>query len=421
LQNSRRHKALPFLKGVWLLVAGVLLLGHTAVKAESYIRVWEKGVVYYHFSIREHPRAGQAGIDPAALRRVSSDPQARGTLPQADGFIPDRNQSSNLRPWLIRAVNRMEANRNAPAASPQGVPGLGQLRLGKANEGQGVNCSPPPENMWAGSRSLGRLLAKFGCRSPLVSTAPHPEAQRLDRQPDLPPIREIQALVREVCRNFLKDAQEPRLQLGQGQPGAERLAESNHPFYCFPVAAPFSFRDTWGDWRSGGRTHRAVDIIAWEGTPVYAITAGVIHQLATWDGAGISLLLAGQDGHGYGYMHLLGYAEGIVEGKPVKKGELIAYVGHTGIKQDGPHLHLQVYADHRFDRAELLDPYALLVQLCNGQGVTDLSHPNLARRRIPAAEVMPYGTVKLSGSGPRIYQVNRPTVPAAPTWVINRY
>ena len=169
------------------------------------------------------------------------------------------------------------------------------------------------------------------------------------------------------------------------------------------MAPPFSFRDTWGDCRSGGRYHHAVDIFAWEGTPVYAITAGVIHQLATWNDAGITLLLRGQDGKGYGYMHLQGYAEGIVEGKTVKKGELIAYVGRTGIQRDSAHLHLQVYVDHRFGRDELLDPYGLLVQLCNGKGVTDLFHPKIARRQIPAVEVINSGTLRLSGSVPHRY------------------
>jgi len=421
LQNSHLQQASLFLRGVWLLVAGLLLLGHTSVQAESYIKVWEQGVVYYHYSSREHPRPRQAVIDTSTLRRVSENPQARPTLPKAQGFIQERDQSRNLRPWVLKAVSRMESNRSSKAASPQGAPGLAQLRLMKTHEVQQlVNCSDPTENMWTGSRYLGSWLAKFGCRPPLVSAAYNPGTPRLDRQPALPPIQEIQTLVRGVCQSFLKYDQEPRLQLGQVQLCAERLAESNHPLYCFPVASPFSFRDTWGDPRSGGRIHRAVDIVAWEGTPVYAITAGVIHQLATWDEAGISLLLRGQDGRGYGYMHLQGYAEGIVEGKAVQKGELIAYVGHTGIKWDAAHLHLQVYADHRFDRAELLDPYALLVQLCHGQGVTDLGHPKLARRWTPESEV-PNQTVRLSGSGPRRYQISQPTVPAAPTWLINHY
>ena len=50
------------------------------------------------------------------------------------------------------------------------------------------------------------------------------------------------------------------------------------------------------------------------------------------------------------------------------------------------HLHLQVYADHRFEREELVNPYGLLVQLCDGKGVTAF-HPKIARRQIPAVEV----------------------------------
>jgi murein DD-endopeptidase MepM/ murein hydrolase activator NlpD len=315
----------------------------------------------------------------------------------------------------------MEANRPPKAASLQSAPELKQLKLSKATDLPVVKAFDPQENIWTGSRYLGRLLAVIGCPAPVPAVASHPGARRPDLHQDLPPIREIQTLVREVCRNFLESAQEPHPRAGYATLGAERLAELNQSGYCFPVAQPYSFRDTWWDYRSGGRYHRAVDIFAWEGTPVYAITSGVIHQLACWPEAGITLFLRGQDGKGYGYMHLQGYAPGIVEGKNVKAGELLAYVGHTGTKQGTPHLHLQVHADHRFGRDELLNPYSLLVQLCNGKGVTDLSHPTMARRGLPAAEVLYSGTVTLSGPAPRQQPGSQGGVAASPILIIHNY
>ena len=371
------------------------MLGHTSVLAESYIKVWEKGVIYYYFSDRNRPQPRQAGTNTLAPQRVRLNPPTKGSLPEAKAFSRGTDQPHNLWPLLIKAVTRMESGRH-----PEGAPDLGQIRLRKADDFPAVNTSDPTENIWTGPRYLGGLLAKIGYRSPLASVAHNLGSRRQGCPQDLPPIQEIQALVRDVCKNYFKYAQE----VG---PGPDRFAMSNDPIYCFPVAPPYSFRDSWGDPRSGGRVHRAVDIVAADGTPVYAITAGVIHTLETWPEAGISLLLQGQDGKGYGYMHLQEYAGGIAVGKTVQKGELIAYVGHTGIQRDAAHLHLQVYPDHQFDRAELLNPYGLLVQLCNGKGVTDLNHPNLARQRIPTADLLNYGTVNLSSSVPPRYQGNQ--------------
>ena len=49
-----------FLKGVWFIIAGVLLLGHTPALAEPYLRVCKDGVVYYHFTSREPNQPGKA-------------------------------------------------------------------------------------------------------------------------------------------------------------------------------------------------------------------------------------------------------------------------------------------------------------------------------------------------------------------------
>jgi murein DD-endopeptidase MepM/ murein hydrolase activator NlpD len=419
LSNSHRQRLSLFLRGIWLIIAGVLLLGHTPAPAASYIRVWENGVVRYYFSIREHPKPRQTVTNTPAPGQIRPQSQTRSPLPEGQTFIQSANQGHDLRPWLIKAVTRMESTVYPDTASPSIDPGLNQLRLGATDEVTVVNPYDPQTNIWTGPRYLAGLLAKFGYRLPLAAAADN-AVRRIDRHQALP-FRQTQALVRAACDSFLKSAQDQHLQFGQVKPGSTPLAQPNQLGYCFPVASPFSFRDSWGDHRSGGRQHHAVDIAAWEGTPVYAITTGVIHQLAVWPEAGISLLLRGQDGHGYGYMHLQGYAAGIVEGKTVQRGELIAYVGRTGMQQSAAHLHLQVYRDHRFTRDEFLNPYSLLVQLANGQGVTDLGQPRIARLRIPAFEVINAGTVRLSDSVPLRYDGGRRNVEDDSILFIDKY
>jgi murein DD-endopeptidase MepM/ murein hydrolase activator NlpD len=401
------------LRGAWLIIAGVLLLSHVPASATPKILMFKKGGVYY-ISSREQPQANQTDKHISSLQWLPYNPQARPAFPGVKNSITVTDQPHNLLPQLIKAVNRLDSRSKVQTASAKGVPDRSQLRLGKAHDLQAGNASDPQENMWTAPRYLGRLWAKTGWRAPLASAASDPGPHRPDLFQNHPPLQEIQAQVRDACKNLLAYAQTV-------PPGPDFLADSNPLSYCFPVAPPYSFRDTWGDWRSGGRFHHAVDIVAADGTPVYAITSGVIHTLATWDSAGISLLLRGQDCRVYGYMHLQGYAEGIVEGKPVKKGDLIAYVGHTGIKRDAAHLHLQVYADDSCDRDKLVNPYGLLVQLSNGKGVTDWSSPAMARRQIPAAEVVNVGTVTLPGSVPRRYQPNQHKIVDASTWLPNTY
>jgi peptidoglycan LD-endopeptidase LytH len=109
-----------------------------------------------------------------------------------------------------------------------------------------------------------------------------------------------------------------------------------------PVSKPFSFVDSWGAARSGGRAHKGVDIMNPLGNNVHAIVDGVISRQTNSSLGGISLYLRGDDGNEYYYAHLMGYKSSV--GQRVKAGELIAINGQTGnARFTAPHVHFEVH------------------------------------------------------------------------------
>lgn len=349
-----------FLKGVWFIIAGVLLLGHTPLLAEPYLRVCKDGVVYYYFNSREPTQPGQAG---------KNTPRLRG-----EAWVQVSSPRHTLSPSTVKAPLRVPAQVKPEAVSPSGASALLPLMPEMAEGLQVVDPYDAKSMILAGTDTLLRLLTKLGCRNPLALSAATAGIQRMGRHADVPANQPPQIVVPEGWKNLLE--------YSQRQPA--ELVRVGSLSYGFPVAGPFSFRDTWGESRDGGqRIHRAVDIFASEGSEVYAITTGVIDTLTALPEAGITLFLRGQDGRGYGYMHLQGYAPGLVEGKVVRTGELLGYVGRTGMQTSTAHLHFQVYADHRLSKDELLNPYGFLVQLCHGIGVTDLDQQKFARLEDP--------------------------------------
>ena len=116
----------------------------------------------------------------------------------------------------------------------------------------------------------------------------------------------------------------------------------NGRFVSCPVSRPYSFIDSWGAARSGGRSHKGTDIMNPMGNKVHAIVDGVISRQSTSSLGGISLYLRGDDGNVYYYAHLDSYASRT--GQRVKAGELIAYNGQTGnARYTAPHVHFEVH------------------------------------------------------------------------------
>jgi len=360
-----------FLKGAWFIIAGVLLLGQTPAQAESYLRVSKNGVIYYHFANQAQPQ----------LRRqikTVNQPTNR-TLPPGKAWIRKPGGRRNLPLPATKGLIQAGANFPLPAAVSPEAAGLTPLMPGNADDLPVVWPHEPQGNFWAAVPYPLKWLTKLGCYYSPALTACAGAAPRPGPHQQVPYLQEPPAVAADGRVNSLKYAQEQPSNLARVGSSPACLEGLNPNSYIFPVGGPFSFRDTWGEWRSGGRHHRAVDIFAGEGTEVYAITTGVIKTLATYPGAGTTLLMLGLDGRGYGYMHLQGYAAGIVTGQVVRTGELIGYVGRSGLRNSPAHLHLQVYADHRLGKNDLLNPYSFLVQLCQGRGVRDLHHQRIAR------------------------------------------
>lgn len=96
------------------------------------------------------------------------------------------------------------------------------------------------------------------------------------------------------------------------------------------------------------RAHRGVDYAAPSGTPVKATGDGVVEYAANHGGYGRSVLIQHGSKYTTVYAHLSRYARGIRKGVHVKQGQIIGYVGMTGLAT-GPHLHYEfrVYGTHR--------------------------------------------------------------------------
>jgi len=96
------------------------------------------------------------------------------------------------------------------------------------------------------------------------------------------------------------------------------------------------------------RMHTGVDWADDTGTPVFAAGNGVVVE-ADWSSGGYGRRIEVQHLNGYmsAYSHLSGFARGIEPGVKVRQGQIIGYVGSTGLST-GPHLHYEVMINGSF-------------------------------------------------------------------------
>lgn len=123
-----------------------------------------------------------------------------------------------------------------------------------------------------------------------------------------------------------------------------------------PITGAYSFSDTWGQARSGGRSHRGTDIFADYGTPLVAVVDGEAVDYG-WDWAGGNgVFLLGDDGNRYYYAHLDDFGS---LGR-VRQGDVVGYVGDTGNATGTPHLHFEIHPGG----SGWTNPYGTLASYC---------------------------------------------------------
>jgi murein DD-endopeptidase MepM/ murein hydrolase activator NlpD len=90
------------------------------------------------------------------------------------------------------------------------------------------------------------------------------------------------------------------------------------------------------------RMHRGVDFGAPSGTRVYAAGDGVVTMAGRSSGYGNYVEIEHNQQYATAYGHLSGFGPGIRDGARVRQGDVIGYVGMTGLAT-GPHLHYEVH------------------------------------------------------------------------------
>ena len=117
-----------------------------------------------------------------------------------------------------------------------------------------------------------------------------------------------------------------------------------------------------------GHRHEAIDIMRPRGTPILAVTDGVIRKLFISRNGGLTIYEFDRAGvYCYYYAHLDHYADQIREGGAVARGEVIGYVGTTGdALPDAPQLHFAIFrlgADKSWWKGEAINPYPILMRV----------------------------------------------------------
>jgi len=130
------------------------------------------------------------------------------------------------------------------------------------------------------------------------------------------------------------------------RPAPEVTAQLSTGGYVFPVYGPASFGDTFGAPRAdvSGGWHHGEDIFSPLGTPLLAVADGTVFSVGWNDIGGWRVWLRDRAGNEFYYAHLSAYSPLAVNGRQVRAGDVLGFMGKTGdAVHSAVHLHFEIH------------------------------------------------------------------------------
>ena len=128
------------------------------------------------------------------------------------------------------------------------------------------------------------------------------------------------------------------------------------------------------------RVHKGVDWAAPVGTPIFAAFDGTIAYAGDGKGYGNVVRISHAGGRETRYAHMSRFADNLKVGQQVKAGDVVGYVGTTGLST-GPHLHFELYAG-----AQAIDPLQAAVAVAEASSGSGDAEVELLVDRIVRVE-----------------------------------
>ncbi len=144
--------------------------------------------------------------------------------------------------------------------------------------------------------------------------------------------------IRHISRNGARDYYTPK-----GE--SFKKAFSRYPIKFSHISSTFS-NSRYHPILHYKRAHKGIDLAAPIGTPIQSVGDGTIANIGRHNGYGNMIEIKHDKTYSTLYGHMLRFAKGLSKGSRIKRGQVIGYVGQTGLAT-GPHCHYELHVHNQ--------------------------------------------------------------------------